>query len=90
MLKRKDFERMFNKMKATKKDCKHHIRAFIEIGHDVTIPVFVSHSSKEVPYFVIEKIAKSFNLDKPSFVSLCKCKISRDEYFEIQRDKSNE
>ena len=84
-LKTADLETVFRKLGAELKPCKHHVRGIVRFG-SYAMPIYYSHGRKDIPTPVIGKMARSLRVSSETFVGMCRCRITREEYFNILRD----
>ena len=82
-LKKRDMERVFNKLSIEVVDCKHHVRGYYVHEGKRLLPVYYSFGSSDIPGFVTAKIARSMCLSEDELVRMAKCKISASQYKEI-------
>jgi len=79
---------IFTKLKIDRISCKHHVRGYFMFNGRKQFIVYYSFSKKDIPKFVVVKMAKAMFLDIKQFIRMGKCKISYDEYVEILRGKN--
>lgn len=82
-VKKRDMERVFNKLNIERVECKHHVRGYFLHNGERLFPVYFSFGRGEVPGFVAEKMAKSMALSLDELRRMAKCKISAARYADI-------
>lgn len=84
----KTLERVFTKLKVQRTSSNHHVKGFlVDKGVKLYPPVYYSKGRGELPLFVQEKLRKALYLDRKEFSTLCRCKISHEEYYKIRRKR---
>ena len=86
-MKTKEMERVFRKLEVEKVKCSHHVRGYYMVDGKKAFPVYFSFGSKDIPGFVATKIAKSMGLELSELVKMAKCKISKEEFDRLIRDR---
>ena len=85
--KAKDARAAFSKFNLREVKCKHHIKGYFEVDGVVYFQLYYSFGSKDIPKFVVEKLARACGLSRGEFVEFSKCRISIDEYFVIAKKR---
>lgn len=84
-----ELERMSGKLKAIRSDVSHHLKFWVvdADGKKLYPPYCISKGHKDMPGFVGEKIRKALYLDQEEFRILIGCKMGREEYLTIRRQR---
>lgn len=85
--KSKDAQAAFTKLSLREVRCKHHIKGYFVREGVVYFQFFYSHGSKDVPQFVVEKLARVCGLSVQEFTRFSRCKISRAEYIDMAKQR---
>ena len=86
-LKKKEMERVFQKLEIHVTENNHHVRGFICLDGKKVIPVYYSHGRGEIPGRIPEKIRKLFRLEPDEFRLLINCPMSKEEYYSILKNR---
>lgn len=86
-MKSRQMESIFTKLNVEKVDCKHHVKGYFRYDGSRIAPIYYSFGSKDIPAFVVKKIAKAMGLSDVELLKMSRCKISRDDYVKILQDR---
>lgn len=84
----RDMDIIFRKLDVEQVECKHHVRGYFCIDGVRVLPIYYSFGRKDLPSFVIGKIARAMGLSEQELVTMGKCKISKIEYIDLLRERS--
>ena len=86
-MKTKDMDRVFGKLQVEKVKCTHHVRGYYLVDGKKALPIYYSFGNKDIPGFVAQKMAKSMGLKRSELQKMAKCKISKNEYDELLKER---
>ena len=79
--------RVFRKLEVREKRSTHHVAGFVVVDGKKVLPVHYSHGNKDMKGPVPHRFRKSLRLSEAEFAELRDCTLSREEYFQLLRDR---
>ncbi len=85
-LKKKDIQRVFNKLELEVRST-NHIYGWLVVDGKKILRVHYSFGKGNIPSKVTDKIRSQLKLDQPGFKNLIACPLSKTDYLEIIKEK---
>lgn len=82
-IKKKEAEKIFNKLDIQRKSSNHHVSGWVIINRKKTLPVHYSNGRGDMPGKVGDRFRKSFKLNVREFCELKDCLMSKEKYLSI-------
>ncbi len=79
--------RIFRKLEVVEKRSTHHVAGFVVVDGRKVLPVHYSHGNKDMKGPVPQRFRRSLHVSESEFAELRDCTLSRDEYFQLLRDR---
>lgn len=83
----REAERIFVKLEVNPRRSTHHVAGVVVVDGVGHFPVHYSHGRKGLHGRAAQSFRKSLHLEPKEFAVLKRCKMSRDEYFDIVRER---
>ena len=83
----KEATSLMRKLEIELVECKHHIRGFVTYNGRRLFAVHCSYGTKDLPGNVPHLFRKSLRLSTSEFEILRSCKINRERYLEILKER---
>ena len=83
----RQMDAIFTKLAIKKIECKHHNRGFFEHDGKKILTVYYSFGSGDIPAFVTHKVAKSMGLNAQELKKMARCKISKEQYIKLLKER---
>ncbi len=79
--------RILRKLTVDYVECKHHVRGFVSLNGKRLFPIHYSFGSRALPGNIPHKFRQSLHLNMAEFALLRQCTMTKEEYFDILKEK---
>ncbi len=83
----REAERIFTKLEVSPRKSAHHVAGVVAVDGVGHFPVHYSHGKKGLHGRAAQSFRRSLQLAPKEFAVLKRCRMSRDEYFDIVRGR---
>ena len=87
---KREAAKVFKKLDIDVTQNNHHVRGWLKIEGKKISPVHYSHGNGPMPGKIGDKFRKSFYLTPPEFSDLINCPLSKEEFYELLLDRTEE